>query len=61
MGRVGREHQQTLLAALTEKEQGQLAGLLRRIADQQGLKPGVHPGYARDGWFGKGMLTSRGE
>jgi DNA-binding MarR family transcriptional regulator len=47
VGRVGREHQQALLAALNEDEQRQLAVLLRRIADQQGLAPGVHPGYAR--------------
>jgi hypothetical protein len=24
-----------------------LAALLRRIAEQQGLQPGVHPGFAR--------------
>jgi DNA-binding MarR family transcriptional regulator len=47
--RVGREHQQALLAALDEDEQRQLAVLLRRIADQQGLAAGVHPGYARLG------------
>jgi DNA-binding MarR family transcriptional regulator len=45
IGRIGREHQQTLLAALSEAEQRQLATLLQRIADQQGLTPGVHPGY----------------
>ena len=49
IGRVGREHQQALLAALTEDEQRQLAALLQRIADEQGLAPGVHPGYARLG------------
>jgi DNA-binding MarR family transcriptional regulator len=47
IGRVGREHQQALLAALTEEEQSRLASLLQRVADQQGLTPGVHPGYAR--------------
>ena len=46
IGRVAREHQQALLAALSEQEQRELAGLLRRIADQQGLIPLVHPGYA---------------
>jgi DNA-binding MarR family transcriptional regulator len=46
IGRVAREHQQTLLAALSEEEQRQLAGLLQRVADQQGLIPRVHPGYA---------------
>jgi DNA-binding MarR family transcriptional regulator len=53
IGRVGREHQQALLAALNEDEQRQLGVLLRRIADQQGLAPGVHPGYARVGGPGK--------
>ncbi len=49
IGRIGREHQQALLAALSEDEQRELAALLQRIADQQGLAPGVHPGYARLG------------
>jgi DNA-binding MarR family transcriptional regulator len=53
IGRVGREHQQALLAALNEDEQRQLAMLLRRIADQQGLAVGVHPGYARLGSPGR--------
>jgi DNA-binding MarR family transcriptional regulator len=47
IGRVAREHQQTLLAALTGEEQQQLAALLQRIADQQGLIARVHPGYGR--------------
>jgi DNA-binding MarR family transcriptional regulator len=53
IGRLGREHQQELLAALTEDEQHQLGALLRRIADQQGLTPGVHPGFAQSGGPGK--------
>jgi len=47
VGRIGQQHQQALLASLAEDEQRQLAGLLRRIAEEQGLAPGVHPGYAR--------------
>jgi hypothetical protein len=47
IGRVARDHQQALLAGLSEEEQRQLADLLQRVADQQGLIPGVHPGYAR--------------
>ena len=43
--RVAGEHQDALCTALTEPEQAQLAALLRRIADEQGLTPGVHPGY----------------
>jgi DNA-binding MarR family transcriptional regulator len=47
VGRVAREHQDVLLAALTKAERDTLAELLLRVADQQGLVRGVHPGYAR--------------
>ena len=43
--RVSSEHQDALCAALAEPERAQLAELLQRIADEQGLTPGVHPGY----------------
>jgi DNA-binding MarR family transcriptional regulator len=43
--RVGREHQDALCAALDVSERAQLAGFLTRIAAQQGLTPGVHPGF----------------
>jgi len=49
IGRVAREHSRSLLAALKEEEQRQLADLLERIADEQGLTPGIHPGFARLG------------
>lgn len=45
IGRIAREHQQTLLAGLSDEEQRQLGALLQRVADQQGLIPQVHPGY----------------
>jgi DNA-binding MarR family transcriptional regulator len=45
IGRIARDHQQALLAALSEDEQRQLAALLQRVADQQGLIARVHPGY----------------
>ena len=45
IGRISREHSQALLAAISDEEQRQLAALLQRIADQQGLTRGVHPGY----------------
>jgi DNA-binding MarR family transcriptional regulator len=48
IGRISREHSQSLLAAISEDEQRQLANLLQRIADQQGLTRLVHPGYRRD-------------
>jgi DNA-binding MarR family transcriptional regulator len=47
IGRVAREHQQALLAGLLDEEQRQLAALLQRIAEHQGLLPQVHPGYGR--------------
>jgi DNA-binding MarR family transcriptional regulator len=45
IGEVAREHQRSLLAVLSPEEQRQLAALLQRVADGQGLTPGVHPGY----------------
>jgi DNA-binding MarR family transcriptional regulator len=49
IGKVAREHQDALLSALNREERNQLASLLLRIADQQGLVRGVHPGYQRLG------------
>ena len=45
IGKVAREHQDALLAALNAEERAALGSLLLRIADQQGLTRGVHPGY----------------
>ena len=45
IGSLAREHQETLLAALSKGERQQLTALLLRIAEQQGLRKGVHPGY----------------
>jgi DNA-binding MarR family transcriptional regulator len=39
------EHEATLTAGLSPAEHAQLVGLLRKVADDQGLTPGVHPGY----------------
>ena len=47
VGRVAREHSQELLAALSDEEKRQLSTLLQRVADEQGLRPGVHPGYRK--------------
>lgn len=46
IGRVAREHQAALLSSLSEAERSLLADLLQRVADQQGLTRGVHPGFA---------------
>ena len=43
--RFGAAHEQQVFQALSPDEHQQLNALLRRIAEQQGLTPGVHPGY----------------
>jgi DNA-binding MarR family transcriptional regulator len=47
VGRVARAHGESLCGALSEEERQQLASLLERIAEEQGLAPGVHPGFKR--------------
>ena len=49
IGKVSRQHNDALLTALTPEERETLASLLQRIADQQGLARGVHPGFSRLG------------
>jgi DNA-binding MarR family transcriptional regulator len=49
IGKVAREHQDALLSALGKEERDALAALLLKIADQQGLVRGVHPGYRQLG------------
>jgi DNA-binding MarR family transcriptional regulator len=46
IGGLVREYQNTLLAALSEDERQQLTALLMRIAEHQGLRKGIHPGYS---------------
>ena len=48
--RIAEEHRKRICAALTEEECERLTDLLQRIADEQGLTPGVHPGYR---WLGR--------
>jgi DNA-binding MarR family transcriptional regulator len=47
IGYVARQHQEALLSGISGEERNTLAALLLRIADQQGLVRGVHPGYQR--------------
>jgi DNA-binding MarR family transcriptional regulator len=47
IGRIALEHQESLCASLTGAEREKLGELLQRIADEQGLRPGIHPGYRR--------------
>ena len=49
IGRIAREHQQSLLAVLSEEEQNRLSVLLQRVAEHQGLIAGVHPGFGNIG------------
>ncbi|MFC4908985.1 MarR family winged helix-turn-helix transcriptional regulator [Actinomadura gamaensis] len=39
------EHEKDLVSPLSPEEHRQLTSLLRRIAEDHGLVPGVHPGY----------------
>ena len=45
IGRIAREHDDAICASLSAEGRQQLHTLLTRIADQEGLIPGVHPGY----------------
>jgi DNA-binding MarR family transcriptional regulator len=45
LAQAAKGHNQALCAALNDREREQLANLLARIADEQGLTPGVHPGF----------------
>jgi DNA-binding MarR family transcriptional regulator len=45
LSRIAAEHEECLCAALSKEERVQLRDLCRRIAEEQGLTPGVHPGY----------------
>ena len=49
VGRIAHEHNKSLCRALSDEEREQLRGFLQRIADEQGLAPGVHPGFSRLG------------
>jgi len=49
IGLIARELQDALCAALNKSEREQLAAFLTRIAAQQGLTSGVHPGYRKLG------------
>ncbi|MFF4651726.1 MarR family winged helix-turn-helix transcriptional regulator [Streptomyces sp. NPDC001380] len=45
LARAGREHERQLCRGLSDGEREQLLGLLDRVVAEQGLTPGVHPGY----------------
>jgi DNA-binding MarR family transcriptional regulator len=54
IGHVATAHGQDLTAGLDEAERQQLHSLLARIAEQQQLTAGVHPGYRS---LGEGATT----
>jgi DNA-binding MarR family transcriptional regulator len=45
MRKVMEEHEEEILAPFSAEERARLHDLLRRMAEQAGLTPGVHPGY----------------
>ncbi len=45
LSRVAVAHEEAVCAGLKPKERQQLATLLQRVAANQGLEPGIHPGY----------------
>jgi DNA-binding MarR family transcriptional regulator len=49
LGDIAREHEAEVLRALSPGERATLQALLERIARDQGLTPGVHPGFRRLG------------
>ncbi len=49
ISRVAQEHNESLCAVLSQREREQLTRFLQRIANEQGLTPGVHPGFSRLG------------
>jgi DNA-binding MarR family transcriptional regulator len=49
IGRVARAHDDAVCGSLSEKEREALRSMLSRIADDQKLTPGVHPGFAYGG------------
>ncbi|GGS82436.1 MarR family winged helix-turn-helix transcriptional regulator [Nonomuraea spiralis] len=45
--RTAMAHEADLTSCLSPDQRGQLLALLELVADDQGLTPGVHPGYRR--------------
>jgi DNA-binding MarR family transcriptional regulator len=58
ISKLSMEHNEAMCAALSDQERDMLAGLLQRIADQQGLLRGVHPGFSSLG--GNAIPPGRG-
>jgi DNA-binding MarR family transcriptional regulator len=57
IGRLARAHDDAVCASLSASEREQLAALLVRVANEQQLTAGVHPGFARIGEEKPGKLA----
>ena len=53
IGKVARAHDDAICTGLDTDERKTLASLLSRIAEAQGLTPGVHPGFSTLGMGGR--------
>ena len=49
VGRVAKQHETEICAALNPDEREMMQKFLVRIAEEQKLRPGIHPGYRRMG------------
>ena len=49
LSRLARQHDRVTTSGLSESERAQLRELLAALAAEQGLTPGIHPGYRRLG------------
>jgi DNA-binding MarR family transcriptional regulator len=49
VSRIARQHDRAITSGLSESQRAQLRELLAALAAQQGLTPGIHPGYRRLG------------
>jgi DNA-binding MarR family transcriptional regulator len=49
LSRLARQHERAITSGLSDSQRAQLRELLAALATQQGLTPGVHPGYQRLG------------
>lgn len=45
IGDLAQQHNELMSAGLSSAERAQLESLLQKVAEKQGLTPGVHPGY----------------
>jgi DNA-binding MarR family transcriptional regulator len=53
VGKIGHEHNNAICGSLNAEEREQLALLLQRVAEEQGLARGIHPGYSQLGKPGR--------